>query len=378
MDDSNQDNIWTVYVHINKKNFKCYVGVTSKSPEKRWLNGIGYKNQLFYNAIKKYGWDGFYHEIVASGITKDEAENFEKILIDKLDSLINKNGYNVAVGGIGGYRYDEMVPVYQFDIYGNFIKEYNSIANIEREFNIPSSNIIACCKNKYIYAGGYVWQYKRDVPDLLKFKENFDDSLYDQYKPVYQFDMNQNFIAEYKCASEAAKTNDEFFSVSILDACRGKYNYSCGYIWRFKNDVPNVDEFKNEHINFSRKQIKTEHVMQFNLDGSFIKEFNSASEAAKQYNCDSHTITYACSGRTKTGVGYLWMWSRNYNGVAPSYTPPKKRSKPVLKFDKNNNFIKKYESPQDAGRENKINPADIRATCRGEQKTCGGYIWKYE
>lgn len=191
MDDSNQDNIWTVYVHINKKNFKCYVGVTSKSPEKRWLNGIGYKNQLFYNAIKKYGWDGFYHEIVASGITKDEAENFEKILIDKLDSLINKNGYNVAVGGIGGYRYDEMVPVYQFDIYGNFIKEYNSIANVEREFNIPSSNIIACCQNKYIYAGGYVWQYKHDVPDLLKFKENFDDSLYDQYKPVYQFDMNQ-------------------------------------------------------------------------------------------------------------------------------------------------------------------------------------------
>jgi hypothetical protein len=157
LDNSNQDNIWTVYVHINKKNFKCYVGVTSKSPEKRWLNGAGYKNQLFYNAIKKYGWDGFYHEIVASGITKDEAENFEKILIDKLDSFANKNGYNVSVGGIGGYRYDEMIPVYQFDIYGNFIKEYNSIANIERELNIPSSNIIACCKNKYIYAGGYVW-----------------------------------------------------------------------------------------------------------------------------------------------------------------------------------------------------------------------------
>ena len=136
MDDSNQDNIWTVYVHINKKNFKCYVGVTSKSPEKRWLNGIGYKNQLFYNAIKKYGWDGFYHEIVASGITKEEAENFEKILIDKLDSLINKNGYNVAVGGIGGYRYDEMVPVYQFDIYGNFIKEYKTQYSLDNPNNI--------------------------------------------------------------------------------------------------------------------------------------------------------------------------------------------------------------------------------------------------
>lgn len=54
-----------VYQHINKQNGKRYIGITSqKTPQKRWKNGLGYMGQpLFYNAIVKYGWDGFTHEV---------------------------------------------------------------------------------------------------------------------------------------------------------------------------------------------------------------------------------------------------------------------------------------------------------------------------
>ena len=46
---------FTVYVHTNKINWKKYVRVTQKKPEKRWRNGNGYERQYFYNAILKYG-----------------------------------------------------------------------------------------------------------------------------------------------------------------------------------------------------------------------------------------------------------------------------------------------------------------------------------
>ena len=56
---------------------------------------------LISRAINKYGWDNVEHEIVASGITRDEATNFEKILILALKSNNPDYGYNMTAGGDG-------------------------------------------------------------------------------------------------------------------------------------------------------------------------------------------------------------------------------------------------------------------------------------
>lgn len=70
-------------------------------PEHRWAKGEGYKeNKYFYSAIKKYGWNNFDHEIIAANLTKDEACNFEKILINKLGLTNRMNGYNQQEGGL--------------------------------------------------------------------------------------------------------------------------------------------------------------------------------------------------------------------------------------------------------------------------------------
>ena len=91
---------YCVYVHTNNYNLKKYVGITRRKPETRWNNGYGYLyNNHFYSAIKKYGWDGFSHDVIASNLTKDEAENFEKILILKLKSYQREFGYNNDMGG---------------------------------------------------------------------------------------------------------------------------------------------------------------------------------------------------------------------------------------------------------------------------------------
>lgn len=51
--------------------------------------------------------------------------------------------------------------VLQYDLKGNFIKEYNSLRQATEENNIKSiSNISLCCNGKYKQAGGYIWKYK--------------------------------------------------------------------------------------------------------------------------------------------------------------------------------------------------------------------------
>jgi group I intron endonuclease len=93
---------YCVYIHTNKINGKKYVGQTCKKPESRWANGCGYKTQkYFYRAIEKYGWDGFEHEIIASNLTKAEADQLEKDLIKSFNTQNPDNGYNLTGGGDG-------------------------------------------------------------------------------------------------------------------------------------------------------------------------------------------------------------------------------------------------------------------------------------
>ncbi|MSQ05560.1 MAG: hypothetical protein EXR40_06215 [Nitrosomonadaceae bacterium] len=52
------DNV--IYMHVNKLNSKCYIGITVQQAKQRWTSGIAYKNnRRFGSALKKHGWNNF-------------------------------------------------------------------------------------------------------------------------------------------------------------------------------------------------------------------------------------------------------------------------------------------------------------------------------
>lgn len=98
-------NDYKVYIHTNKANGMMYIGITQQDIETRWQGGNGYRKQShFWRAIKKYGWDGFTHEVVASGLTKTQACDLEQELIEKYKTKDNRFGYNKSTGGESGAR----------------------------------------------------------------------------------------------------------------------------------------------------------------------------------------------------------------------------------------------------------------------------------
>ena len=111
-----------IYRHwiINDKGIlKSYIGQTIESkPQKRWgLNGKGYigkkdeKTTRFANAIRKYGWDNFEHEVIGivEAETKEQLvldlDEWEKYYIWLYDSFYN--GYNLTTGGTNGKVHSE-------------------------------------------------------------------------------------------------------------------------------------------------------------------------------------------------------------------------------------------------------------------------------
>lgn len=190
---------WCVYTHTNNINGKKYVGITCNKPERRWRNGKGYILQQFYNAIQKYGWDNFTHEILFNNLTEKEANKKEIYLIEKLNTK-SPNGYNMSSGGDStcGFKMSEETKqklsndkigfkhtkqarenmrktnaqkkvVYQLNIKtNNIIREFESTSKaleiMSKETNTKHGRSYISKSARFFryFAFGYKWVYKED------------------------------------------------------------------------------------------------------------------------------------------------------------------------------------------------------------------------
>ncbi len=91
--------MYKVYKHTSPSN-KVYIGITMQEPEKRWANGRGYNDNIYFSrAIKKYGWNNIKHEIIAICPEKEKAELLEIFFINLYKSNNRHYGYNIENGG---------------------------------------------------------------------------------------------------------------------------------------------------------------------------------------------------------------------------------------------------------------------------------------
>jgi group I intron endonuclease len=188
-----------IYLITNFTNGKRYVGQTVNPIHYRWSKHIeeaygGNKsNSLLHRAIIKYGASNFGINILEE-CADTELNEKEKNYIKKYDTYYTHNkGYNMTWGGEGvtkysddeilylwnqGYRNCEIarllgakdttislriqsligsnaakarridsrkISIIQYDLQGNYIKEWESASIAEKELNLSQGSISRCC-----------------------------------------------------------------------------------------------------------------------------------------------------------------------------------------------------------------------------------------
>lgn len=220
---------YKVYIHTVLKNNKKYVGLTTKENiNDRWRNRLGYRHQkVFYNAILKYGWDNISH-IVYECDTESEMKYLERYLIRFYNTTDRRYGYNVTEGGDGhkGVPAVNRRAVDQYDRQGNFIRRWESMREIEKELNYNYTAISECARKRRQIAYNYYWAYSGELPDFKTYKT---------HRKVYQFDLEGNFIAEFKSTVEAGRSLGKLDG-TINKCCNKRIKSAYGYIWSYEND----------------------------------------------------------------------------------------------------------------------------------------------
>lgn len=237
--------MYTVYCHTNKINNKKYIGITRQNVQQRWRDGKGYQGQnKFYNAIEKYGWDKFNHDILYENLTEQEACEIEQFLIKYYDTI--KNGYNTLPGGnvtnhspstINKLKKNtkhspeviKKMTSTKIDKYGIRVKcietnqLFESMGEANRITGIDKSSISRCCKGQQLTAGGYHWCFV-EVEEI----KNIQDK---RKKKVRCITTGKT----YNSIQEAANDTGSDAS-NICKVCNGKYKTTNKLKWEWFND----------------------------------------------------------------------------------------------------------------------------------------------
>ena len=328
---------YIVYETINKQNSKIYVGVHKTLNPDIFDGYIGcgvYVNQpstynypktAFQYAVKKYGPAAFVRKTLKVFMTEIEASDLERQIVD-YNFIKRDDVYNMVLGGINNIGESTRIPVYRYDLNGNFISEFNSLkdaaAVVECDYTAISSALRfkGSCR-------GYYWTYFKtntiNVDDFKIWNPN--------QKIVYLYDLSGKFITSFDNMTKCG----EYIGVSTSEITQAVYG---GYCIRKKYYVCFIKD-----ISFDKARkiyTKTRKIFQYDEFGIFLNEFEHQFEAENKYP-DSN-IDKAIRLKKQCKNNYFWSVIKlsNFNIKETGC----KSSKEVYKYTLDNKLVAVYKS----------------------------------
>ena len=358
-----------VYVITNKINHKRYVGITTKTIQKRWkehlktafnLNSRD-SHSIFKKAIRKYGEESWIVEELEQCDTIELLKQREQYWIKTLKTYAFDEdgwGYNSTRGGDLSPDFLK-VPVCICDIVqGKILYFCESIVEAQEITGAKIEKIEEINRT----SGGYCILYKKTVQG--KTEEEIKNLIQDLYPTlVYQLDLEGNILNIYRnttIASEAVKASQG----NIITACEGKRRICNGFQWAYRRNL-------SEKIFKALPEIKTTaiSVTQYSLGGIKIREWDSVTQAAQAgKGSDSH-ISQCCNGKRNSCGGFQWRYSSdNIEQLPPIFTKRKVQCVETQEI---------FETPNHAAKHFNYAQQTVKSSCMNNGKSSKPFhfIW---
>jgi hypothetical protein len=185
-------------------------------------------------------------------------------------------------------------PVLQYKLDGTFIKEWGNSRVASEVLGIHKNSIRLCSRGERNHCGNFIWRYKtgEDIP--IKILPTTRKIL---TKKVVQYDLYGNSIKEWLSIKSASETLD--IDGGIIGQCAsGKLISAGGYLWTGSTDT-------NPPLKINKID-KVVGVLQYDLNGNFIKEWPSSKDVVKGLGVHAGHLSECLSNQLRSTAGFIW------------------------------------------------------------------------
>lgn len=212
-------------------------------------------------------------------------------------------------------------------------------------------------------------------------KGHFKYNHHNKYlKRAFKKYSESNFIWEELefCEPENCTEREQYYLNTLLFAKEFiESNYKDD---RFIKLSYNINPTANSNLGMvvteETKKKKSKSVIQFDLDGNIISKFYSCRDAVLKTGITG--INQACNDLRSQMRGFRWMFEQDYLNNKKFIELDFNKGKSVLCIDKQGNFIKEYNTINEASLEIGVQISSISRVCKNKAKTAGGFKWKYK
>jgi hypothetical protein len=182
-----------------------------------------------------------------------------------------------------------------------------------------------------------------------------------------------------KLISIGLKPNIIFLKVcSISDFIK----YETEYIKLYSNNsLTNSDETGQGNTNRKREVLirqsenSGKRIYQYNLNGSFIKEYRSVRKAAKDLGLNHGNISRCCNGIFEHTGGFIFRYQKIDN--IKKVESPNAVKKIVIEVNSDGYEINRWNSIMECCRSTGINNGNLSRVCNGKSKSINKRFFKF-
>lgn len=359
---------YIVYQTINIVNNKIYVGYHKVKDPNVFCGYIGngvnihypstYMNPKFpfQYAVKKYGTSSFRRSTLFIFDTEKEALDKEAEIVNE-DFIKRKDTYNIALGGKKRPYIPQYSKIYQFDLKGNLLKEWNDIYEIADFLETWKQSIYSAINNKTrLY--NYYWSYEK-VIDITKYSNP------NKCRKVYKYSKDGKCIDIYNSIGQAAKVNNTSSSHIIKCVKEGSFT---------KDEYYLSYELHDEYIPKLRLDLKNKFLFLYDLKGNYIKK-QSTKDFKREFNI--HTYKEVSNAILNKSSIKGFQLRLEYLESIGEYKP-KNKKRAVIVYTTTGEFVKEFESVISACKEFGFDSSTVSKILRGCGKSTKGYTIKYK